>query len=482
MEKIGKFGEVPLLSLSKFFENGFAVAGTGERGTVFLKRVHEAPKYDIEPVRNKSTSQLFRGKYQNQDFFFNNKTGRIYTATTLNIDEYSRQPASLYKLEANTVYFLRDYKAGKSVRVNFNPAYLPVSAFKGNTVFCPAHRKYEPVQETNRTECGLSVRGFPVQMDEDSGVFAYKVTVQGGCDNLILIDYIYPDTNQNRTEAYRRVINIREKDTDSVCSKKLPEEVYDFVIRVLVTYTRNMYGIDLSYKNFRERDFCKAIIKSPFEPALFFLKDMFPQVEGLKEIDLKNPGCFKVFCDRLGIKAYRTFRRAFNESLRAAPCFYIATKELKFQDKNIINEMLFAHEMDALIPNSVFGISDSNLYDLDLEDGNLPFTYDTLLDDVPAGSGFETIERPPEGYVTLDNGAWGLNNEAHIVDIEPFAAARELDRPASEDIMELEEDEDPTVPCIFRFYSKIARQKSERTAWNLLKKIYAPMRRGMNQT
>jgi len=59
---------------------------------------------------------------------------------------------------------------------------------------------------------------------------------------------------------------------------------------------------------------------------------------------LKDPDCFKVFCGKLGIRAYRTFRRAFNESLRAIPCLYIATKEQEFKGKNIINEMLFAHE------------------------------------------------------------------------------------------------------------------------------------------
>lgn len=441
MEKIGKFGEVPLHSLSKFFENGFTVAGTGESGMVFLKRVHAAPTYDENPVRHqnlhKSTVQLFRGKYQNQDFFFNTKTRRIYTATTLNIGEYSRQHASLYNLEANSVYFIRDAVTGNVLRAYFNPAVLPVSAFKGTTVFCPAHRKYEQVQENNRTACGLPILGFPVQMDEDDGVFAYKVTVQGGNDNLIVIDYIYLDIKQNRTEVYRRVINTRKADTDSGCSKKLPKEVYDFVIRILVTYTRNVYGIDISYKNFRERNFCKAIIKSPFEPALFFLKDMFPQVEGLKEIDLQNSGCFKAFCDKLGVKAYRTFRRAFNESLRATPCFYIATKELKFQDKNIINEMLFAPEMDALIPNSVFGISGLDFY----------CDFDLLA--VPD---FEADAAPPEGYATFDNGAWGLDNNQLIGG------------------MELEDDEDPTVPCIFRFYAKMAKQKSERTAWNLLKK------------
>ena len=431
--KIGKFSEVPLLSLSKFFENGFSIAGIGERGTVFLKGVNETAKYDVESERyqdqQKSKVHLFRGDYQSQEFFFNAKTGKIYKSTMLNIDENSRhQSASLYRLEANSVYFIRDNKTGKVVRANFNPTYLPVTVLEGGKVFCPAHRKYEDVQENNQTECGLPIRGFPVEMDKNDGVFAYKVTVRGGCDDLISIDYIYPNLSHNRIEAYKRVINTKEKDTDSgYGSTKLPEEVYDFVIRILVTYTRNIYGIDISYKNFRERDFCEAIIKSPFEPSLFFLKDEFPQVEGLKEIDLKDPDCFKVFCGKLGVRAYRTFRRAFNESLRAIPCLYIATKELKFKDKNIINEMLFAHEMDAVIPNSVFGIPN-------WEDNDFSVDTDEIALDVPFDGSFD---------VPFD-----FNNVGDV----------------------LEDDEDPTVPCIFRFYSKIAMQKSERTAWNLLKK------------
>ncbi|MCR5126052.1 MAG: PcfJ domain-containing protein [Treponema sp.] len=419
VQKIGKFSEVPLLSLSKFFENGFVVAGKGDSGTVFLKKVNPAAN-PVEPIR--------RG-----EGFYNMRSGKIITEAVMNVPPPEENSVAVSEDGAGTVFFVRDFATGKFSRANFNPASLPLAAFRGERVFCPVHGKWEKLIKPLRTECGLSVRGFPVKYDKD-GLFGFRITVNAKSGELIKIDYISLDLRKRHASVFRRIISTSEPQPDSNSRRTLPAEVFDFVIRILVTYTRNVYGIDISYKDFgKSQDFITAIIKSPFEPALFLLKDMFPEIGKSGGIDFMNPGCFNIFCAKIGIVPYRTLRRAFNSSFRALPRCYMASK-IGITDKNIMNEMILSDETDVLfLPGKEenFGIDDDFiLADDDFDD----------FDYAPVMEGFDVFDYLP-----------GPQENAEIPD----------------------DGTDPTLPVAVRFYSIAARTRSNRSVWNLIRKNIA---------
>ena len=373
MKKIGRYEAVPMFPIDKFIEAGFTVIPENKNGIAYyLKRDSEA-----------------QAKVENKQ----QPIGKWIDTTSFNVDNFLRPFKNPYEeVKANEVFFaLNSTSKNESERVNFNfervkfnPFYMPLVVRKHGRVYCSVHKRWEGFLKSDKekTECGRKPKGFFVdackwrRFDKDTSsssdifVYGYKISVQKDSDELIKIEYICLEKEENdvlNVVTKTRIISLTapydiidellpknereyevelEVEFEKESAKRgfaLPKPIYDFVIRLLVTFTRNKYGIDISYKNFAEtQDYMGAILASPFEPA-FALSEFQKLIPKAKKIDLSSPNCFNELCQKLSIKPWRNLRKAFNQSYHAfAIC--AAAMEIGFKDKNIINKMLSSEE------------------------------------------------------------------------------------------------------------------------------------------
>jgi len=438
--------------LNIFFEHGFSVSQTSENGTIFLSR----DKYFCEPSAKKDEEKYF---------FYNTKTGKVIDSVTLNVDSLGNPLGNPFALKKGDICFIKDFASGDFVRVNFLPQFAPLVAFRGNEVFCTAHMKWEEYGGDGKTQCGCALKGFPVSIRGNhddkalSNAFGFYVNINPESENLITIEYIILNENSFAVEIAKRAISDKDGEHDKMIAyprnayidkqlRHLPAPVYDAVIRILLSYIKKRYCINIEYKNFAEnQDYITAIFESPYEPALFLLQKVIPEI---REIDTKEPNCFNALCKKINFKPWRTFRRAFNASFKAFPVLLVAQK-MGFSDKNILNEMLFDSAMHVF------------LNERDFE--NLP----SLFAPLPADCEEDFSD---DGYFALDDfDIVDVANEPNfvIMDALPEFPNANVEPSAPIPVPEVLSEKEKLAPLL-RFYALLLDKRSERSVWSVIKR------------
>ena len=429
--------------LNIFFEYGFSISKTSENGTIFLSRPEN---FEEPPVTEKAE----------EFFYYNTKTDKIIDTVALNTDGNGNPLNNPFALQKGDICFIKDWASGRFVRVNFLPQYIPLVAFRGSEVFCTAHMKWEEYSGNGKTHCSCALKGYPVNLRDNSEtheVFGFLLSVDAEAETIITIKYIYLDEKTLTVKVDERHIKttVAKHDTRTAFrhfrSNKctLPAPVYDAVIRILMSYIKKRYGINIEYKNFAEnQEYITAIFESPYEPALFLLQRVIPEV---RKIDTKDPNCFNNLCALIDIKPWRTFRRAFNASYKAFPVLLVAQK-MGFRDKNIINEMLFDSAMDVFLNKEDF----ENLPSLFAP---LPDDYEDNFSDIELDDLLEIPNLDEPNFVIVD-----ALPDFPNANVEPFPPI-----PVPEVLSAVER-----LPPLLRFYALLLEKKSERSVWSLIKR------------
>ena len=431
--------------LNIFFEHGFSVSQTSENGTIFLSR----DKYFCEPSAKKDEEKYF---------FYNTKTGKVIDSVTLNVDSLGNPLGNPFALKKGDICFIKDFASGDFVRVNFLPQFAPLVAFRGNEVFCTAHMKWEEYGGDGKTQCGCALKGYPVNLRDNTTNpqdFGFVISVDADAETIITIKYCLLNKNSFTVETDERKIKTIAGEHDnkssmhrSVKNCTLPAPVYDAVIRILLSYIKKRYGINIEYKNFAEnQDYITAIFESPYEPALFLLQKVIPEI---REIDTKEPNCFNALCKKINFKPWRTFRRAFNASFKAFPVLLVAQK-MGFSDKNILNEMLFDSAMHVFLNERDFENLPSLFAPLPADcEEDFSDDVDFALDD------FDIVDVANEpNFVIMD-----ALPEFPNANVEPSAPI-----PVPEVLSEKEK-----LAPLPRFYALLLDKRSERAVWSVIKR------------
>lgn len=427
------------ININTFFEHGFSVLRTTENGTIFLHKTGTEAEREASEQKTASKNDRLQ--------FYDRKTGKAIDIITLNA-HIDGTPLQSPEIIDDGIYFIKDYVTSDFVRCNLNPKYLPLVAFKGSLLFCTIHADWEelkveqpnpsqsPATPLHRTSCGLKPYGYYVNIEEKkngvlSNVFAFRLCVKSSADALVTIEYIYLHPKALSVQTDTRIISLKNGDILSDCkcitekNKTLPPSVYNAVMKILTNYIKKKYGIDITYKDFSEnQNYITAIFASPYEPALYFLRELIPEI---RAVNLKCPNCFNELCKKIAFKPWRTFRKAFNKSYKAFYT-YIAACLLGFKDKNIINEMLLDDAMHVF-PVKLKAECDPNA--IDFADD-----FSTLDDIVPNEENVLALPAPSD-----------------IAEAEKLAFFGRYDR----------------TP-LYNFYAQLLEKRSERAVWSVIKR------------
>ena len=440
---------MPIYPINKFYEHGFSISHTSENGTIFLSR---DPSFTEPPLKPRET----------EEFFYNIKTGKTINTISLNADA-NGNPLHSLEIKDSSLCFIKDYVSGEFVRCNFDPANLPLVAFKDSLLFCTLHGKWEErIENTSqdgiifKSACGCKLRGYFVNIEESkhdvaSQVFAIKLFIKADSEDFITIQYLYLNAHSLTVNTQERIISTKTGAHDKLVdytyikenNKALPPLVYDTVIRLLVSYTKKRYNIDISYKNFSEnQEYISAILESPYEPSLYILQKIIPEI---RDINVKSPACFNELCEKIQFKPWRTFRKAFNQSFYAFP-IYLAAQLLGFTDKNIINEMLFDCAMRIFLDKQQF----TNLKSLSSQNteqnADIDFAFEAPFDDI-ADFGIDDFEIAQEDILAA------------------LPAPEDLEINAADAIFEAKH-----LPKIYHFYNRVLVKRGQRATWSLIKR------------
>jgi len=448
--------------INKLLQYGFSIQKQSENGITWLKKsVETEPTVEIED----------KGV-----FYWDGKSkikGEI-KASPLNTDfgQFYGNPNDI----SEGLFFIKDFESGKYVKSNFNPFYAPLVVFRenGKEVFCPSHKKWEKYSGNEKTVCKFHLQGIPVKLGRTSYknpyysfTYGFQIIVNPNQSPFIVINYfcINPNFNENKSYLIQRCIGLNsEGQTDwlSIVPEKfleadkiLPDEIYDVIIRIISTNIKNLYGVKIENKNFKEnQDFISAIYSYPFDYNFYFLKDLVPEVE---QIDKTNPKCFELLCQKIGFNSWRTFRRKYNENYKY---FIVVRNAIKmgFKDKNILNKILNSDVGRQIFAKGLFRIEDTICH----SDDDFDDDFELVDDFVVIDNEFPVIE---DGLANLNENI--EENEAEQR-IEHFNI---INRQLRETINEnLTFEESP----IFKFYKFILQKKGEISAWNLIEKNMIP--------
>lgn len=321
-------------------------------------------------------------------------------------------------------YYIRKFRKTQFEKVNdyFDDIpFIPVKADAINgteSAFCAAHRcwEYAEVHEDSvNLACGAVMRGIPLEIApipvnsadkitrlkerltdlENDALFSRKVPIhvyleymitKNNMENCIIENNNFYDADRNSKDlvAFRLVTNeecltltldyytLDRKIIDSPAfnaSGKIPLKMHSIFCAIDKTFVMfddepfnltfpekareqlhqllNAYaGRKISFNTcLKGRDLINGIYLYPYEPNLFAVPG-FKNGGTLTETERRSSDVFNIACRNLGIKSYKTLRKAFYQN-PSVLCIYSALIRLGFKDANIINDILF--DSDAFL-------------------------------------------------------------------------------------------------------------------------------------
>ncbi|MCR4743349.1 MAG: PcfJ domain-containing protein [Treponema sp.] len=114
----------------------------------------------------------------------------------------------------------------------------------------------------------------------------------------------------------------------------LPKNVYEFICQKVKEKLRGEFGQKLEFNYSGSKEYIQAMVSYPYEPNIYEIAE-----ETGIEVERENSDIYNQFCEKYGIKSYRTLRKAFNKNPRVL-IVYKRALDSAFTDVNMLNRII----------------------------------------------------------------------------------------------------------------------------------------------